>query len=112
LLAHNLQTSRLTGRILIVIAVLNTKDIESILSSLMGLADHWYLGEFKLQKCTPATDLAQCLTSLSQKAYDVFESVEEAYKAALQDAQPNDVIVVTGSFHTVAAVLEYRSVHY
>ena len=36
----------------------------------------------------------------------MFESVQEAFYKAEQNLQANDVLLVTGSFYTVAAVLE------
>ena len=35
-----------------------------------------------------------------------WQSVEAAWQAARQQAQPDDVILVCGSFHTVAQVMQ------
>jgi dihydrofolate synthase / folylpolyglutamate synthase len=105
LLAQNMRDRITAARIVIVIAVLSTKDIQGIISPLVDLADYWYLSEFELDKRAPAVDLAKCLESLGVEAYDVFSSVTQAYQVACERAQPNDVILVMGSFHTVAAVM-------
>jgi dihydrofolate synthase/folylpolyglutamate synthase len=40
---------------------------------------------------------------------DAFGNVDMAYKQALINAQSNDIILVMGSFLTVAAVLAYHA---
>jgi dihydrofolate synthase/folylpolyglutamate synthase len=105
LLAKNLRDRITAQRVFIVIALLNARDIVGILSPLIRIADHWYLSELALDRTIPVGQLAHCLASLSVNAYDIYSSVEKAYKAAVRSAQPNDVILVMGSFYTVAAVM-------
>ncbi len=53
-------------------------------------------------------NMANHLQKLGVTAYDVHlaESVPMAFQQAMNESQPDDCIVVFGSFHTVALVLE------
>lgn len=85
----------------IVVGMLGDKDIAGTLACLIPLADSWYVAPLNEFRGASAHVLAQHLENPS-----VFESVETAWKQAMSDANPDDIIVVCGSFHTVAHVME------
>lgn len=88
-------------KVRIVVGMLGDKDIAGTLACLMPLADNWYVAPLNEFRGASADVLAQHLENPS-----VFESVEAAWKQAMSDANPNDIVVVCGSFHTVAHVME------
>lgn len=93
-----------TGKIRFVIGMLKDKDIKSTLSILQG--DVWYCATLYGERGCKAEVLKQYLLDKEETSVLTFDHVTDAYQKAMQDAKDNDIIVVCGSFHTVAEVLE------
>ncbi|MFQ0973785.1 bifunctional tetrahydrofolate synthase/dihydrofolate synthase [Gilliamella sp. CG35] len=93
-----------TGKIRFVIGMLKDKDIKSTLSILQG--DVWYCATLYGERGCKAEVLKQYLLDKEETTVLTFDHVADAYQKAMQDAKDNDIIVVCGSFHTVAEVLE------
>lgn len=93
-----------TGKIRFVIGMLKDKDIKSTLSILQG--DVWYCATLYGERGCKAEVLKQYLLDKEETRVFTFDHVTDAYQKAMQDAKDNDIIVVCGSFHTVAEVLE------
>lgn len=91
------------GRVMFVIGMLKDKDIKGTLSLLNG--DAWYCASLYGDRGCSCDVLKQYLVENNAHNVLTFDHVCDAYRAALQDAQKNDIIVVCGSFHTVSAVL-------
>lgn len=91
-----------------VFGMLKDKDIAGVVGILANLVDAWYLGSIDAARGASADDLLTHLMQLDQgdKA-TVFESVEQAYRAACLAAAQDDRIVVFGSFFTVAEVTRH-----
>ena len=83
------------------VKLLGDKDIAGTLACLTPLADSWYVAPLNEFRGASADVLAQHLEKPM-----VFDSVENAWQQAMSDATPNDIVVVCGSFHTVAHVME------
>ena len=100
-LKHNKGTVRL------VIAVMADKDIETMLTSLVSIADIWYIAQVEDARCLPAIKLGMRLKNIDPSAaMRCFDGVTEAYQAACEEAvaeAKEGLVVVAGSFHTVAA---------
>ncbi|WP_201764257.1 bifunctional tetrahydrofolate synthase/dihydrofolate synthase [Providencia sneebia] len=87
-------------RIRAVIGMLGDKDIQGTLACLSEQITDWYVAPLTEFRGAPASQLSQYLGSPQ-----VFDSVDAAWEQACRDATSNDVIVVCGSFHTVAHVM-------
>lgn len=85
----------------IVVGMLGDKDIAGTLACLKTQANQWYVAPLNEFRGASADVLAQYLEEPA-----VFESVEQAWHQAILDAKENDIVVVCGSFHTVAHVME------
>jgi len=99
------------GTVRIVMAVMADKDVETMLASLVSIADIWYIAEVEDARCLPSIELSEKLKKLDPTpTMRCFDGVAEAYKAACEDAVAQEaevereLVVVAGSFHTVAAV--------
>ena len=90
-------------RILAVVGMLKDKDIEHTLQHVVPYVDIWYLADLSGARAAMAKDLAAVLPSKS--IYTCHVNVTDAYKAALTEATAHDLIIVFGSFFTVAVVL-------
>jgi dihydrofolate synthase/folylpolyglutamate synthase len=100
-LADQIPATKYT-KVLAVVGMLTDKDISSTLSPMHGLVDEWYLGALETPRAADAQQLAKSLGK--QQNFNCFDHVVQAFKKAKQDAQADDLILVFGSFYTVAAI--------
>jgi dihydrofolate synthase/folylpolyglutamate synthase len=110
--AHNPQATRLLleeinkleyATLYFVVAMLGDKDIEQSLSPLQQLNAHWLVAPLDVPRGAKADQLISVLDK-GQKVLE-FPNIETAYENALLNANLQDLIVVFGSFFTVAEVL-------
>lgn len=101
-LASALRRMPVRGRRLAVVGMLQDKDIAGTLAEVAGLFDAWFLADLHGPRAAKAAQLAACL---SGEPLSCHADVNSAYSAALAAAQPLDMILVFGSFYTVADVL-------
>jgi len=90
-----------------VVAMLGDKDIANSLSALVGDVEHWYVGQLNLPRAATAEVMAQHLKSQSSSESNIincFDNVSDAFKIANKHAKLNDLILVFGSFYTVAEI--------
>ncbi|HDG8092412.1 TPA: bifunctional tetrahydrofolate synthase/dihydrofolate synthase [Klebsiella oxytoca] len=100
-LAGRLKTLLKTGRVLAVVGMLHDKDIAGTLTNLQAEVDDWYCAPLEGPRGATAEQLLEHL-----RAGKVYTSVAQAWHAAMADARPEDTVLVCGSFHTVAHVME------
>lgn len=100
-LAGRLKTLSKTGRVLAVVGMLHDKDIAGTLANLQAEVDDWYCAPLEGPRGATAEQLLEHL-----RAGKVYTSVAQAWHAAMADARPEDTVLVCGSFHTVADVME------
>ena len=98
------QQQSTVGKVRFVIGMLKDKDIKSTLS--IFNADQWYCASLYGERGCNADILKQFLQEENVANIATFDSVNEAYQKAMQEAKEDDIIVVCGSFHTVSAVLD------
>lgn len=105
-LAINIET-RLKGHpVRLVIGMLNDKDSSTVVRQLAPLVLHTYAATLVGERGSPAEIIYNHAQESGLSAVTCHDSVAEAFEAACAAASPDDVVVVTGSFFTVAAVLE------
>jgi len=100
-LAGRLKTLPKTGRVLAVIGMLHDKDIGGTLACMESAVDSWYCAPLEGPRGATAEQLMEHLGQ-----GQTFASVELAWRAAMADARPEDTVLVCGSFHTVAHVMD------
>lgn len=105
-LAENMKRYFPDKTINIVIAMLSDKDIGQTLRNLQEISCSWYVASLENSRGSEAKMLYNELQFFAQNTVSMFGSVREAFHKAEQDMQANEVLLVTGSFYTVAAVLE------
>ena len=88
------------GRVHAVLGMLHDKDIDGTITILSEVVDQWYCATLDGPRAATAQRLQQSLPEAGG-----YESVEQAWQAALAQADAKDVVLVCGSFHTVAAVM-------
>ena len=100
-LAERLAALPTRGRVLAVVGMLHDKDIGGTLACLERCVDSWYCAPLEGPRGATAEQLLAHL-----KGGAAFADVEQAWHAAMADARPEDTVLVCGSFHTVAHVME------
>lgn len=108
LLSKQLQRTTVKGQILAVIGMLKDKDQMGTVSPLLKQIDAWYVGGLNVPRGDSSEPLAKILKKLEAKQVVEYKNISLAYRSALQAAQPNDRIIVFGSFYTVAEAMQVR----
>ncbi|MGA7585369.1 MAG: bifunctional tetrahydrofolate synthase/dihydrofolate synthase [Rouxiella badensis] len=88
------------GKVRAVIGMLLDKDIAGTLDCLKPQVDVWYCAPLEGQRGAGVAALTEHLP----EAFS-FTDVVSAWKQAMQDAESQDIVIVCGSFHTVAHVM-------
>ncbi|MCU1794133.1 bifunctional tetrahydrofolate synthase/dihydrofolate synthase [Pectobacterium polaris] len=100
-LANRLAALPKTGKVRAVVGMLSDKDIAGTLAHLTPLVDAWYCAPLEGPRGATAQQIAEHLTH-SQS----FSDVVAAWQQAMSEATEQDIVIVCGSFHTVAHVME------
>ncbi|CAM4090105.1 bifunctional tetrahydrofolate synthase/dihydrofolate synthase [Shewanella aquimarina] len=87
-------------RIFALCGMLKDKDCRAVLSLLDDQVHAWYLTDLNCERSAKAQDLLSYLSG--DKAAYSFASVEQAYQALKPEIGQSDVVIVFGSFYTVA----------
>lgn len=88
------------GKVHGVLGMLHDKDIEGTITILSEAVDQWYCASLDGPRGASAQRLQQSLPEA-----ECYDRVEQAWQAALSQADADDVVLVCGSFHTVAALM-------
>ena len=107
-LAENLNALPQTGRNLFVVGMLKDKNHQALFESLAPLADEWHLTSLSVDRGAKVEDIAHALHSVGNGApVHEYSIVNDALLQAHKNARPGDRIIVTGSFITVGAALNW-----
>lgn len=111
LLAEKLAALRgrgaLRGQVRAVLAMMADKDQPGFYGVLESAVDIWYIAAFAQPRCLAARSLYDRLHALGATVCGPYDTVAAAYSQACAQAGPDDLVLVTGSFGTVADVLQY-----
>ncbi|WP_166259852.1 bifunctional tetrahydrofolate synthase/dihydrofolate synthase [Marinobacter salicampi] len=97
-----------TGRVFGIYACLTDKDARGVVSALANTVNHWLLTGLDVPRGLDTDVLVQRLEGLlPENGYEICQSVTEAIDRALVQARPEDVLIIFGSFYTVASARSY-----
>ena len=97
--------SQRRGRQLAIASVLKDKDWDGIVGALSSAVNRWYIAEISTSvRAADAHELLQVMYNRDLEG-SRYESISAAFFAAIAEAAEGDNVVVLGSFHTVACVL-------
>ncbi|MFC1750572.1 bifunctional tetrahydrofolate synthase/dihydrofolate synthase [Pseudomonadota bacterium] len=100
-LADNLRAWPMPGSTYGIVAMMADKDISAVFGLLNGVIDEWHVTTVDIPRAASADTLAGLLESPQRH-----ESVGQALAEVKGKTQPNDRIVVFGSFYTVAEAMQ------
>ena len=90
------------NRLHLVMAMFRDKDVESVVSTVAQLADRTYVSANSNPRAAPPDRLVAAFHNSGVEDVESFSRVDEAVGAAVAAADEDDLILVTGSFYTVA----------
>jgi len=97
-----------TGKTCAVVGMLADKEHRACFNPLLACIDEWYVASLPGERAVLAEQLSAILSRSGASTIYPFDSVLEAYYAALSQATVNDRIIVFGSFYTVGPVLDFQ----
>ena len=86
-----------------VVAMLGDKDISASLLSLKDEIDYWYTGPLNVPRAASLATMKNAISPLSDEI-NGFDNVNEAFDMANIQASCSDLVLVFGSFFTVAQI--------
>ena len=96
------------GRVVVVLAMMADKDVLGMITALEYCVDIWYIAQVDQARSMAADEVAQTMKGVGiggdRGQIFQFDSVQSAYRAACAETEGPDLVLVTGSFLTVAAV--------
>ncbi|MEN6671182.1 folylpolyglutamate synthase/dihydrofolate synthase family protein [Psychrobacter sp. B38] len=103
------QVSRAPATIKMLFSMLADKDIDNVIQRLtksgLPISD-WFIAEIDYPRAASTEQLRSILANYIDGAQiHTFKRLEEATQAVIQASQPQDLIVVCGSFHTIGEAL-------
>lgn len=90
-------------RVHAVLGMLKDKDISGSCQPLVEVIDQWYVGSLAVPRGAMASDLAEQLAFINEPMKR-FDNLTNAFKMAVNNASSEDLILVFGSFYTVAEI--------
>ncbi|NMT63725.1 bifunctional tetrahydrofolate synthase/dihydrofolate synthase [Marinobacter orientalis] len=91
------------GRVIAVYAALADKDVEGVARAMSRVVDQWHLAGLAVPRGLGCRELAARLADIVGEASpELSSSVGEGLEQALAEAAKDDLVIVFGSFHTVA----------
>ncbi len=110
-LAANLAAYPRSGRCHAVFSLLADKDAVAVVAALAAQVQHWHLAPAPSARAMPLDQLqAAVATAASDRPVVHYADVEQAIAGAAAVAEPNDCILVFGSFMTVEVALRNPTV--
>ncbi|SES83106.1 bifunctional tetrahydrofolate synthase/dihydrofolate synthase [Thalassotalea agarivorans] len=86
-----------------VVGMLKDKEISATLSEIEQYVDHWYFCSLDVPRGATAKEMLSRFAPANQHV-NCFDNVIEGYTMALESAQQHDLVLIFGSFFTVAEV--------
>jgi dihydrofolate synthase/folylpolyglutamate synthase len=88
-----------------VVGMLIDKDINQTLAQMSEVISHWYIAPVKAPRAANIELLMSKLPS-TIKSFNCFDNISQAFKIANTDTHCDELLLVFGSFFTVAEIRE------
>ncbi len=90
-------------KIIAVTAMLADKDISNTLLSLSEQIDDWYIAPLNVPRAATLESMKEILKGFTN-SINCFDNITQAFRIAIQEAKQTDLILIFGSFYTVAEI--------
>jgi dihydrofolate synthase/folylpolyglutamate synthase len=105
-LAKKIRQNYSGKKINIVVGMLKDKDIEQCLSLFIDMTDRWYVGNLMVERGADAERLRAYLALRGVREVHKCATIKEAYTQCYEEAEAGSVVLVFGSFLTVAEAMQ------
>lgn len=89
-------------KVRVLLAMMSDKDHQEFYAALESEVDFWYIAAFDEPRCMEADKLYALLQAKGAPLQGAFKDVAAAYQCIVQEIAEDDLLLVTGSFVTVA----------
>lgn len=103
-LAQYLAALPVSAKVYAMMGALNDKPLDALLAPLLPWVDDWRLTVLPVSRSHSLAELESALQSMGVENGQVYASLEAAFHDVILLAQKDDLILVYGSFYTVAGV--------
>ena len=86
-----------------VLGMLGDKDATNTVAPLLPAVSHWYIGTLDVPRGRAAKSILES-TQIDTTKVNCFDNVSQAFRMAKHNAKATDLILVFGSFFTVAEI--------
>jgi|TARA_B110000037_G_scaffold213644_1_gene268403 dihydrofolate synthase/folylpolyglutamate synthase len=101
-----ISTSKRSGKVYAVFAILEDKDIEKVLMPFVGIVDEWFVSEVNNPRAQKIDVIIDRLKKYNQEVViNQFDNLTQAYNNVCKKCSLNDNIIIYGSFFTVSETL-------
>ena len=105
-LASAIAAQKADPNVVVIIGMLDDKDVEGVVASLAGIARAWIAVTAESPRAIQAAELARRIANVSDCACLIAASLDSAIEHARNQAGPDDLVLVTGSFYLVGPMLQ------
>jgi dihydrofolate synthase / folylpolyglutamate synthase len=106
-IASFLKTLKPRHKVTVLLGMLDDKDSAAYVAELSAFVDEWWLVTLSGDRGLTSQQLFQRLSAQQLNNVQLFESVDAALSEAMPSLCNQDILLATGSFLTVEAVLKY-----
>lgn len=85
-----------------VLGVMADKNVKDMIAPLIGKINKWYTASPNIKRSMISEDVSSLVSSIQEAPVKTLNSVEEACLIAHQETPSNGIIIIFGSFYTVA----------
>lgn len=90
----------------LVVALMGDKDAAGFVAAMAPLAAPWYLGDLPANPRALGSEQLEGLVYTGGQLASCYEDIQQAFEAAIRATAAGELVVVCGSFFTVAAISE------
>lgn len=102
-LSKQLSILKSNGKIHAVVGMLKNKDIKKTLTILLKYISFWYCASINIDK---SANIDQLIKHIPANTCNVFKNIPDAFNCAFKRSNKKDIILVFGSFYSVAEVIK------
>lgn len=106
LLAEKIKKLKFQGKKRVIFGVMKDKDVRGMIQALNADIDYWYFVSLQYDRSVSANSLMEILAEFDIAKGQTYSAPFDALNEAISQSNTEDLIVICGSFLTVAGVLE------
>ncbi len=104
-LAQLVSEMKSSGQVHALVGMMRDKALAESLQPMRELVDHWYIVKAPVERAAETAQLAAIIGTFPAVSSTCFEQIAVAFSEMQLQAKKGDILLVFGSFYTVAAIL-------